>query len=356
MHERYADGRFILALTVALLAGNALSLRAHPLDVGMVETIALFNAAALETPERIAILPDGTKYISLARIGEIRKIAPDGTQSIHARLPMDEPHSPCFGFIATMGGLEQDHDGNLYVSVASCALADRGVWKVALDGTMTRLANLPGSALPNGIALHRGQLYVADAFGPIWRVPAAGGTAKVWADDARLKPTPNAPFPGPHSLRIFQSEILCLELDQGAILAIPIKLNGMPGRYPRVMPPSLTTCCDDFAFDVLGNLYCTTDPFDKLLRIFPDGSFEILLTAANGLDYPTAAAFGRHGHDRFNLYITNAAFPFFSATQRPSLMRLQLEVPGWPEGVSKEQKLRSRRILHTKRHRVSLRR
>ena len=356
MHARYADGRFILALTVALLAGNALSLRAHPLEVGTVETVALFNAAALETPERIAILPDGTKYISLARIGEIRKIAPDGTQSIHARLPIDKPHSPCFGFIATMGGLEQDHDGNLYVSVASCTLADRGVWKVALDGTMTLLANLPGSALPNGIALHRGQLYVADAFGPIWRVPAAGGIAKVWADDARLKPTPNAPFPGPHSLRIFQSEIYVSNSDQGTILAIPIKLNGMPGRIRvhATLPDNLG--CDDFAFDVRANLYCTTDPFDKLLRIFPDGSFEILLTAANGLDYPTAAAFGRHGQDRFNLYITNAAFPFFSATQRPSLMRLHLEVPGWPGGVSNEQKIRSRGTLHKNRHRISLRR
>src|SRR5215510_9633210 len=151
MNSRYADGRFILALTVALLTGSALSLLAHPPDAGTIETVVLFNAEALETPERIAIFPDGTKYISLARTGEIRKIAPDGTQSIHAMLPIDKPHSPCFGFIALMGGIEQDHDGNLYVSVASCTLADRGVWKVALDGTLTLLANLPGSALPNGI-------------------------------------------------------------------------------------------------------------------------------------------------------------------------------------------------------------
>ena len=34
--------------------------------------------------------------------------------------------------------------------------------------------------------------------------------------------------------------------------------------------------------------------------------------------------------DRFNLYINNAAFPFFSITHRPSLMRLHLDVPGAP--------------------------
>ena len=55
-----------------------------------------------------------------------------------------------------MTGLEQDHAGNLYVSVASCILDNRGVWKVTPDGAATLLANLPGSALPNGIALHLG--------------------------------------------------------------------------------------------------------------------------------------------------------------------------------------------------------
>lgn len=327
MHTRYADSRCILALTVALLAASAISLLAHP---PTVETVALFNAAALETPKSLAILPDGTKYISLARTGEIRKIAPDGTQSTHAMLPIATLHSPCFGFIAITGGITQDHEGNLYASVASCTLADRGVWRVAPDGTMTLLANLPGSALPNGIALHRGRLYVADAFGLIWRVPAAGGMAEVWANDSRFKPAPNNPFPGPHGLQVFRSEIYVSNSDQGTILAIPIKPNSTPGRIRMhaTLPDNLG--CDDFAFDVLGNLYCTTNPFDKLLRIFPDGSFETLLTAANALDYPTAAAFGRQGQDRFNLYITNAAFPFFSTTRRPSLMRLHLEVPGGP--------------------------
>ena len=50
MNTRYADGRFILALMVALLMGSAISLLAHPPDAGTVETIALFDAAKLETP------------------------------------------------------------------------------------------------------------------------------------------------------------------------------------------------------------------------------------------------------------------------------------------------------------------
>ena len=112
MNTRYADCRFILALMVALLVGSVISLLAYPPDVGTIETVALFNGAALETPESIAILPNGTKYISLALTGESRTITSDGTQSTHAMLPIDEPHSPYFGFIAIMGAIEQDPDGN----------------------------------------------------------------------------------------------------------------------------------------------------------------------------------------------------------------------------------------------------
>jgi sugar lactone lactonase YvrE len=45
-----------------------------------VETIALFDPAVPETPESIQIDRHGHIYISLAQTGEVRKIAPDGTQ------------------------------------------------------------------------------------------------------------------------------------------------------------------------------------------------------------------------------------------------------------------------------------
>lgn len=88
---------------------------------------------------------------------------------------------------------------------------------------------------------------------------------------------------------------------------------------------------DDFAFDVKGNLYGTTDPFNTVVRVRPDGTSEVLLTAADGLDGPTATAFGV-GRDSKALYITNAAFPFFLGPdpRRPSLMRLEVGIPGKP--------------------------
>lgn len=331
MSIRSPRGLVLLVLCVAIGCGVlAGPLSAHPPNAGTVETVALFDPLALETPEGIAIDRDGTIYLSLALTGELRKISPDGSQTSLAFLPIGPPLTPCFGFLAIQGALTLDRNGDLLVSVASCDASRRGIWRVTPEGVTSLVANLPPTALPNGIAIRRGRVYVADSNGLLWSAPVSGGTAEIWADHPLLKPAPAAPFPGPNGLQIFRGELYVSNSDQGTILAFPFE-HGDEAGEPRIhaaLPDDLG--CDDFDFDVLGNLYCTTDPFNRLLRIFPDGSFETLLSADDLLDGPTSAAFGQRGRDRFDLYIGNAAFPFFTTTFRPSLMRLHLDVPGAP--------------------------
>lgn len=322
----------VSALACAL-AFAAVPLAARPPQLpplGPAETVALFNPGALETPEGVVLDRDGNFLISLALTGEIRKVAPDGIQTTVAFLPIGAPLTPCFGFLAIQGALAFEPAGSLVVSVASCNVADRGVWRVRPDGTTELVANLPPTALPNGIVVWRQWIFVADSAGLLWRIPRAGGAAEVWLDHPLLKPAPAAPFPGPNGLQIFRGELYTTNSDQGTVLAVRLRPDGSPGalRVHAALPDDLG--CDDFAFDVLGNLYCTTDPFNRLLRIFPNGEFETLLTAADGLDGPTAAIFGRRGTDRLHLYITNAAFPFFTTTFRPSLMRVRIGLPGAP--------------------------
>lgn len=88
--------------------------------------------------------------------------------------------------------------------------------------------------------------------------------------------------------------------------------------------------CDDFAFDIIGNIFCATDPSNTLLRIYPDGTSVVVLSAADGLDGPTSAVFGTKGADIFNLYVTNAAYPFFSVTHDPNVMKIAIGIPGAP--------------------------
>lgn len=322
----------VLALLLILALAPA-ALLAHPPDAPSVETVALFDPSRLETPESIAIDRDGNIFISLALTGEIRKIAPDGTQSTFIQFPIGAPLTFCGAFFNGVIGITLDpQDDTLYAVVAACDPAIRGVWRVSPEGEAELVANLPLEGLPNGIALRRGYLYVADSIlATIWRIPADGGVAEVWIEDPLLAGTTTpALLPGANGLQIFRNEVYVSNPTQETLVAIPIAPDGSAGepRVHAVLPAGAG--CDDFAFDVHGSIYCTTDPSNLLVRLDPDGGSEILLTAADGLDGPTSAVFGRKGADRFNLYITNAAFPFFTTTFRPSLMRLHLGTPGAP--------------------------
>ena len=320
----------LAALAFSSLVLLPAGLAAHPPDAPRLEVLAAFNPAALETPENLAFDRDANLYVSLALTGEIRKIAPDGTQSTFIQFPIGAPLTLCGPFFNAVTGITIDpQDDTLYASVVSCDLASRGIWRVDPDGTADILATLPLASIPNGIDLHRGFLYVADSsLSRVWRVPAGGGTAEVWFEDPLLAGDLGSGLPGANGLKIFRREVYVASSTQGLIVAIPIEPDGSAGtaRVHAVMPSG--TGCDDFDLDVHGSIYCTTDPTNLLVRLDPDGTTEILLTAADGLDGPTAALFGRRGQDRFNLYITNGAFPFFSTTHQPSLMRLHLAVPG----------------------------
>jgi hypothetical protein len=130
-------------------------------------------------------------------------------------------------------------------------------------------------------------------------------------------------------VQFFGDELYVANGDAATVLAVELEHHDAAGA---VRVHATGTPCDDFAFDVLGNLYCGTDPFQTVLQIAPDGTTSVLLSAADGLDGPSATLFGRHGTDRLELYITNAAFPFpgYSTAHRPSLMRALLPIPGAP--------------------------
>lgn len=291
--------------------------------VGTLEVVATFDPSLADTPESLVIDSAGDIFVSMALSGEIVRVDADGQQWTHAVLPIGGPFDPAT-FSGIMGAMVIGPTDEIYVTVSASDPDDRGVWKVHPDGATEQVAQLPVTAVPNGIAKHAQTLYVADsaAAGKIWAVPLGGGDPYVWAEHPLLDSDPNIPFPGPNGLQISHGELFVSNSNNAKILAFQFPQGG----EPRVVAD---VGCDDFAFDVHQNLYCGTDPFNTVLRIDPSGSVETLLDASDGLDGPTAVLFG-HKSDHFGLYIANAAFPFFSADPQPSLMRLQLGVVGAP--------------------------
>ncbi|MBV1862244.1 MAG: hypothetical protein KUG77_27745 [Nannocystaceae bacterium] len=318
-----------LSVRIGLLALALTSLKpagadaAPPLsDVGEVETIATFDPSLGDTPESIVIGSDGDLFVSMALSGEIVRVGPNGEQSTHAFLPIGGPFD-AMTFSGIMGAMVIDRHDDIYVSVSASDPANRGVWVVHPDCQTELVAQLPVTAIPNGIAKRGRTVYVADSFfeGKIWAVPLNGGEPYVWAEHPLLDGDPSIPFPGPNGVQIFRQELYVSNSNTAQIIAFPFPEGG----EPRVVAD---VGCDDFAFDRERNLYCGTDPHNTVLRVSPNGDVETLLDAGDGLDGPTAVLFGRYGVDRFGLYIANAAFPFFSSDPHPSLMRLQLDVRG----------------------------
>lgn len=332
--NRAARPTFTVLAAIALAVTRAAfpaAVAAHPPDAGTLETVVAFDASKLEMPESVEIDREGNLYVSLSFSGEIRKIAPDGTQTTLAVLPIGPPLSFCGVFFNAVGPITLDRDGNLYASVLACDPANRGIWRISPAGDMELLANTPLSGLPNGIALYRDHLYVADTIlGLVWRVPVAGGPAQVWLADPLLAPAGPGQG-GANGVQVFRHEILVANSSRGTIVAIPVEPDGQPGT-PRVYASLTGAGCDDFAVDVKGSVYCGTAPSNTLVRLDPDGGSEVLLTAADGLDIPTSAVFGKQGTDRFDLYIGNGAYGILGPSNNtPSVMRLHLGVPGAPD-------------------------
>src|SRR5690606_8939333 len=158
---------------------------------------------------------------SLALTGEIRRIAPDGTQTTYATLPIGTPMTFCSGFYALVGPITFDAAGNLYVSVGSCIPENRGIFVVRPGGAVERLATLPFESFPIGVAYASGRVYVADSnLGVIWTVDADGGTPEVFVEDARLLRSPGSPLPGANGLRAFLGELYVANTDTAQIYAV----------------------------------------------------------------------------------------------------------------------------------------
>lgn len=350
-----------LAILVALSSGQTAEAQG-------AETLILYDHFAGETPESIVFDSGDNAYITLAFTGEIRKIAPDLTQTSLTFLPLG---APCGPVVTVALGLAIDDDDRLFVAVTACDPTNSGIWEVDTEtGAIELLANAPSFTVWNGIDVHNGCLYAADTFGGlVWRIPvgeedddsdsgdsasgdsdsgdsdsgdsdsdsdeapacvAGSGQPEIWADDPLLKIAPGSPFPGPNGVQFYRGSVYVANSSTGGIIEIPIENDGTAGQavlFGSIFPQG----CDEFTFDKLGRVYCTTDPFNTILRLSADGTVETLLTAADLLDGPTSVAFGRKGKNRKNLYITNAAFPVFTTTFRPSLMRLRLDVKGDPD-------------------------
>lgn len=322
-----------MTIWVFMAAGIAALLALPPTLVTAderVEEVIAFDPAAAEFPEGITVDKTGDVYVSMTLLGQIRKITPDGKQSVVATIP-----APGFG----VAGLESAPWGDLYVAVAALDLQTgqtdpetRGVYRVSPSGTATRLAGTGAMIFPNDVTLdERGNVYATDSIGgAVWRIPRRG-VAALWSDASELAGDGSFGFDfpiGANGIATRGRDLLVGNTERGTLVSVPILPGGGAGAARVVKAASELVGVDGIVVDVRGTVYAASGLQNLVTRVTRTGAVEILATAADGLNQPSTLAFGTTAGDQMTLYVLN--FSVFSAQPTPGVLRVPVGVPGMP--------------------------
>ncbi len=278
-----------------------------------------FDPGAGRMPENIALDPDGGVDLAFSAARQIARVTEGGSVRVLATLPAPADggvHTPALGF-PLVTGLVRDAHGTLYFLYATGTDDLTGVWRLTPGGAPERIAALPGDGLPNGLALDSGRLYVTDSVrGVIWRVPAAGGDAALWAGGPELAPTG---FLGANGLKVHNGAVWASNMDKGTVVRFPLRRDGTAG--PAEIRADRLPGVDDFAFVGHGDrILAALDQSDQVALVEPDGTHTIVLGAQDGLRNPTAVAVRGD-----TVYVTSAAY---LTGQDPNLLTARIRRRG----------------------------
>ena len=322
---------FVLFLSLVCLAVFATGALAGPHATGEVQTLRTYDPDAGELPEGIAIDKRGRIYLTMAPLGELRRIDTDGSEHVVAQLPVGGGNGAL--------GLAVDAPGNVYVAVHTNDPATQGVYRVTPAGDVSRLPGSEQIGFANGVAFgDEGTLYVTDTIrGAVWAIPK-GGSAELWVEGPLFTGTGDAPPPfpiGANGITYRLGTVFVTNTEQASIVSIPVNDDGSAGEPSILIQDPALGGSDGIAADVHGDLYVPVIGQSTLVRVAGDGSgVEVLADKDDGLDYASSAAFGTGRGERTTLFFVNFSIgPFFGdvRTHGPALLSIDVGVPGLPQ-------------------------
>ncbi|MDR6975021.1 sugar lactone lactonase YvrE [Streptomyces sp. 3330] len=276
--------------------------------VSAPRVVAHFDLAEGQSPENIALEPDGSADLTFSTARRVANVTRQGRTRLLATLPaVANPQTPVVGRAVVLG-IARAQDGTLYVTYATSTRAT-GIWRIPSGGGKPRqIAQLPPKGFPNGLALdeRRGVFYVADSvLGTVWRVPRSGGEPTAWATGAALEPrsAPPAARVGVNGLRIHRDAVWVSNTNAGTLLRIPVRESGCAGAI-QTRATGLFAI-DDFAFvdRHRDTALAAMTGGSELVQVRPDGTHRVVLARKDGLSNPTAVAVrGR------TVYVPSAAY------------------------------------------------
>jgi len=287
-HTRLLAVIAVLGLVTAPIAVTA-SASAATAPLSDAREVAHFDINAQQQPENITLLPGGAADVTFNRSRQVAQVSTDGSVTILATLP-----APATG-TATASGIVRAPDGTLYVNYN--AGSQSGIWRIPPGGgTPVQVVALPDVKVLNGLALDIGEdaLYATDSStGTVWKVSLKSGTASLWAQGTDLEPnTVNSSGFGANGIKVHDGAVYVSNTQQGTLMRIPIDAHGAAGPLTTVAQG--VTGIDDFAFTGHGDqVLAAQNGLSEASLVNGDGTHEIVLTAADGLQNPTSAIMPR---------------------------------------------------------------
>ena len=292
-----------------------------------VEVLVQLDAEAFELPEGLAV--DGDELVvGFAFTGAIERIAlADGARTPFAATP---PPPPNTSFVT---GVTLDDAGQLYAAVVSfTADLQAGIYRApAGGGEATLWASDPGLVFPNGFAWDEGgRLFVSDSTAGISTVDAAG-TVTPWFSDPELAGDPTAcdqdsAFTvGPNGIAWTPEALWVASSDRGILARVAIEAGGEAGAMEIVAGPDCELGgLDGITLDADGSVIGAVNRQDKLVRITESGDVTTIVEDPT-LAFPASLQFHGSGADRA-LYVTAFALDDFLAGNpaSPAIVRVAL--------------------------------
>ncbi|RDL30999.1 uncharacterized protein BP5553_09788 [Venustampulla echinocandica] len=330
----------ISALTVILAFTPFSQVLSHPAPQdAAVRTVYQFpNLTSLEN---IAVRSNGQLLVAVISSAELYQVDPfnnKGASLVHrfpgalSTLGIAEVEPDIFAIIVanyTPGVPTVNGSGSIWrVDLRSFKCSDNG--DVTSQPTVTKIASIPESLLPNGLALLApGSPYilVADSgLGAVWRVNFHTGEYVKTLSHPLMLPSPEVDLKiGINGVHIFRSTLYFTNtvLDGGFFAKVPIHLFGpnagtAAGDYVVV---SKNGFGDDFVMDKNGNAYIAQNVKSGVQLVTPDGKFSVIAGNENStaLAGDAALQFGRTTRDKNVLYVVTSG-------------NSGILLPGLPEG------------------------
>jgi sugar lactone lactonase YvrE/predicted ester cyclase len=263
----------------------------------------------------------GNLYFTQLMTGLIRMLAPDGTLSTFAELPVGSQDGLPQGVMC----LVLDEEEGMFATVMAPGKPEHGVWRIDQEGHAEHFASLPDEVLPNGIARDSaGSLYVADSgLGGIWKIEPELRIATLWYDGDLLKRRPYiGVYPPANGIQYWNGSLYAANSDRALIVRIPVE-DGLAGAS---VIHAEGVGGDDFAIDEDGTLFVTTHPYNSVIRVDQDGTRTVIAGVEQGMVGPTAATFAHRAGTRRLFVVTDGGLfsPLPDRPLRPALVELNL--------------------------------